>query len=528
MLNRRDAERLGNGVIHMLVLGIFVLLSFSHIKAQGEAPQSVDPKTIFASDVEVVETLPVLTYNNSTKVLWYFDPLKMDWTYYSYPADLDKIQDYKQRSNSTFLLSNEFYKGIAGAIWENVWVFDPKEGSIKRTESVCNLVKALPGEGQWLFTQLPEDGQYRLCNNETGEQSKPLPEEIQSKIQRVCADSPYYSHGLPSISPDGKWIVFNTCNQSIFPPYSIYAYNITSGKINQLGSDRGDYLELTTWLSNSHILIRAGDFRTGGTHAIYVADVEKTQSYSPIAGQYAFEPTIVHNPLRILWITEDISVPRDNNKVIKLINEYDVSSQTSSVIARHPCDSITCEAGYVVWADDKIVVFINGYPLNIDYEGVIRDLKTDKELYSTRTRNIITLDNSNFIFIVFDTNIHSCVLQLVHVQSDKVGQLELPDSSMECQGNAFSSNNAALSPTKQDLLLVDQTYDTRSAAVYSLANQKRYPVVENLNDDYTLSTKWHDENLTQIDVIKKEEECGYYTCIIGSWLVRVNEENSSQ
>src|SRR5262249_42502233 len=150
----------------------------------------------------------------------------------------------------------------------------------------------------------------------------------------------------------------------------------------------------------------------------------------------------------------------DNTKVTKLINEYDVTTGQTTVIAHHPCDSITCEAGFVVWADEKIAVFINGYPLNIDYEGVIRDLKTDKELYSTRTRNIITLDNSNFIFIVFDSVVSDCVLQLVTTQEGKINHTNLPNSDIACQGNAFRSDNAKLSPTKQDLLLVDQTYDT--------------------------------------------------------------------
>jgi hypothetical protein len=529
MLNRRDAERLGKGIIRLLILGVFVLLTFSQIKAQEPSPQIVDSTSIFAPAVEVTETLPVLTYNNFSRNLWYFDPLKTEWTAYPYPADLDKIQDYKLRSNGTYLLSNEYYKGIAGAIWEKVWVFDPKDGSIKRAEAVCSLVKALPSEGKWLFTQLPKDGQYRLCNNETGEQTKPLPAEIQAKIQRVCTSDSSFSNGLPLFSPDKKWIAFNTCDPTTAPPYhSIYGYNLATEKINDLGGELGNYFELTKWIDNQHILVREGYFFTGGDHNIHIADVEKPLSLDQISSQYAFEPTILDNPPRILWITSEFPDPNDNNKVVKLINEYDISSQTSSVIARHPCDSITCESGYVVWADDKIAVFINGYPLNIDYQGVTRDLKADKELYSTRTRNIITLDNSNFIFIVFDSTIHSCVLQLVNIQDGKVDQFELPDSAIDCTGNAFRSDNAALSPTKQNLLVVDQTYDTHSVAVYSLANQKRYPVVDNLSDEYTLSAKWHDENLIQVDLVKKEENCGYYACVIGSWLVRVNEEKSSQ
>jgi hypothetical protein len=526
MMNRRDAEKFRKGFIRLLVLGVFVLLTFGEAFAQGEPPQPINPKTIFAPSVEVVQTLPVFTYNNSTKVIWYFDPLKMEWTWYSYPADLDKIQDYKHQSNGTYLLSNEYYKGIAGAIWENVWVFDPKDGSIKKAESICNLVKALPGEGQWLFTQFSEDGQYRLCNNETGEQSKPLPEEMQTKIQKVCTYFLDFSRGLPSTSPDGQWVVFNTCEKTL-PHFAIYSYNTKSQKINNLGAENQSYLELTKWADNQHILIRDGDVSTSGNHSIYIADVTMSQSLGEVSNQYAFEPTILDNPLRILWITSEFPDPSDNSKVVKLINKYDVSNQTSTVIARHPCDSITCEAGYVVWADKNITVFMNGYPLNTDYQAVIRDLKTDKELYSTRAVNGIVLSNDTFLFTVFSTTDGSCVLQKVVVHSSGIEKKQLPDSAIRCSGNAITFNNFMLSLSKGEALIIGD-FHPQLLDIYNLNDQKRYTIVDGLADDYDLSAKWHDEHLVQVDVLKKEEQCSYQNCIIGSWIVQVNEEKFSK
>ncbi len=524
-LNRRDIERWGKGFTRLVLLGVFVLLASSQAFAQNATPQPIDPKTIFAPNVEIVETLPVLTYDNTLSLVWYFDPTASKWASYPYPADLDKILDFQLRSDNTYLLSNEFYKGIVGAIWKNVWVFDPKGGLIKRAEAVCNLVKSLPGEGQWLFTQLPDDGLYRLCNNETGQISQPLPTNVQNKIQKVCTNDLYFSHGLPSSSPDGKWVVFNTCDLKGFPRYSIYAYNTETGITNHLGGEVSDYFELTKWADNQHILIRTGATQTSGNRDIYIANVERPQSYIEITSQYAFEPTILDQPLRILWITSEWPDANDSTKVTKLINEYDISTGQTTVIARHPCNNITCEAGYIVWADNQLVVFMNGYPLNIDYQASIRDLKTGEELYSASSKNSIVLQPNTFLFTIFDSAVHDCILQEVSIHENGVKTVNLQDSIVRCDGSASTFKNLNLAPDKQSLFITND-YNAQSLAVYNLDERKRYTVVEDLDDNYELLAQWRGENLIQIDVTKPEEQCGYYTCIVGSWLVRVSEKNN--
>jgi len=483
---------------------------------EGVSLPIIDPAQVFAPGVEVVETLPVLTYDNQNRLVWYFDPGQSQWEEYTYPQELDEIQEVQQRTDGSFLLSNLWYEGLAGAITENIWLFDPIAEKISRPQTVCNLVQALPGEGEWHFTQL-EDGLYRLCNTETGEYSDPLPDDLQSKVKKVCIAYPSHGKGVPSTSPDGNWVVFHTCRQ-IFadkPPidYIFYAYQTAAKEFHQLGTVTPyleEYVAITEWVDNTHVLLRTGNFRTSSSHTVAIADVEKINSINEIADQYAYFPQYFANPPRLYWVSG-----KGIDNIEQTIYRYDFVSGIPQVFAKRRCGVVECEAAYVAQADDKIVVLVGGYPLAVsELYPSIWDAQTGQLLYETQSgrMGLQRLDEQTFLTDTFDIEVNDVVAKILVIQDHRVIETIHREVSL-----CFGSDMYA-SPSGQYILIPNCDGHTD---IYDFVAQERYVVVPEFADDYCYSFEWYGEYELQVSVSEKIESCGHANPIRGIWLVRV-------
>ncbi|MEO8613140.1 MAG: hypothetical protein ABI690_34935 [Chloroflexota bacterium] len=496
---------------------VILLLSTPILAQDADSGRPViDPATIFAPGVDVAETLPVLNYDNDARLVWYFDPQKNDWQSYKYPSDLDQIQDYQRRSDGTYLLSNNYYEGIAGAIWDQVWLFVPAAGLIEHPPKICGLVQFLTNEGQWRLTKL-DDGLYHLCNTETGKLSEPLPADLQTSVDKVCFNGE--GTGVPVTSPDEKWVVFYSCYGITSPPiYTVYSYEVSGGLFNRIGSTEiAQYINIADWIDDTHPLIRVGDVFEGGSHEVYVGDVTTNDSLKQIADQYSYKPILVRNPDRLFWISFDWAENKDAPKSLK---QYDFSSGETKLLWRRSCE-LECEATDVVWADNDLVVLLDGYPMSVEFRGIFWSLKTGKLLYSVvNTYRIYPLNNHTFLFNTFDESVNSTVFRGVQFQNGTVREIVYPDASTGHPRDIY------VSPSREYLLIVKAGYQVYGADVYDLVNQRRYVLTQDLGDEYSYNIQWANNSLLQIDVLKQVEACGYERCIFGSWLVRIPDESA--
>jgi hypothetical protein len=485
------------------------------IQAQDVLPV-IEPKTIFADVVEVVETLPVLNYDNTKHLLWYFNTTKREWQAHHYRAGLDRIEDIQPRSDGTYLISNLYYEGIAGAEWEHVWLFNPATGVLGRPAQVCNLVQALPGEGQWLLTQL--DGKYHLCNTETGQITSPLSDEIQTEeINQVCDPAPYLgSTGLPSLSPDGKWLVFYTCHSKDNWAYKkIYAYRIDNETLLRIGGDTYEYISVERWLDNTHPIIGGGELRTGGSHWVAIADVQKEDSFRYLAGQYAYQPLFLSDPPRLLWVTQELDGdPVPNTDVQRTIHQYDFQSIQETTLPPEKCKFSYCEAGYVAWGSDKTIGVVNGYPLNFDFIGTVVDAKTGKKLYETHLIDrFYPLGDDTYLFEFSNPVAGKNYLKSVHINKDySVVEDIYPDSNLFGVLQVSPDRKYVLDNSSQ---LID---------IYDLVEAHRFSITKQLEKDAEVKAEWRETGLLEVELSQPSLACANEKCIVGKWLLRVPGE----
>jgi hypothetical protein len=485
--------------------------------AQDSGRPVIDPATVFAPGAEVVETLPVLSYDNDARLVSYFDPSVNQWQSYEYPSVLDQIQDYQHRSDGTYLLSNKYYEGIAGAIWEQVWLFDPVAETIERPTKICNLVQALPGERQWRLTKL-DDELYHLCNTETGKYSEPLPDDLQTDIDEVCFNGE--GTGVPATSPDGNWVVFYSCYGNFSPPvYTVYSYQVSEGIFNRVGSTGfAQYISFSDWVDNLHPLIRAGMVFEGGNHEVYVGDVTVADSLKQIADQYAYKPRYFRNPDRLFWISFDWEKDKDTPKSV---NQYSFVSQQTKLLLKRSCD-LECEATDVVWADNDLLVLLDGYPMSVEFEGSFWSLKTGELLYNVvNTYKIYPVVDQTFLFNTFDESVNSIVFRGVQFRDGIAREIIYPDATTGHPRDIY------VSPSKKYLLIEKAGYSVYGADVYDLIKQERYVITQDLEESNSFNIRWTNENLLWIDIVKQDGICSTLDCILGSWLVRVPEESAA-
>lgn len=502
----------------MVLMSVWLTVSAAH--AQDAEPPVIDPATIFAEGVEVVETLPMLTYDNTARLLWYFAPETNQWQSFLYPDDLDQIQDSERRSDGAYLLSNTYYDGIAGALADKVWLFNPGEGAIERPQSVCNLVKALPGEGEWRLTQL-EDGLYRLCNTETGQYSQPLPNDWQSQVQEVCTAWPAMLEGVPVTSPTGNWVVFQKCPyENEASPYTLYSYDVASDEFHTLGTSQSyaDYFQIGNWIDDTHILIRDGLDMSDGYRNVNVGDITRANSLEYIATQFAYQPRYFDNPPRIMWVTTEPPYPSrmEARKTLLSVHEYDLRTHQSAVILERNCEHFGCDLVDIVWSEDQWIALWMGHPQHVTQAFEILDRQTGELLFEDVASDLYRLNEHIFLLDAYDEKTQSLLLKSIHIQNEQVVERLHPDGFLYNSGSVVPSLNG------QDILIYEG-YSSRmlSADVYNVDLQHRFTLTRPLTQDSVLDIRWLNGNLIHVDLLKKEVGSD---SILGSWIVRIGED----
>jgi hypothetical protein len=514
--------------VFSLCLCVFALTIFAlPAAAQNAAILPVlDPVTIFAEGVEVVETLPVLDYDNDTRVLRYLAPNAAAWEEYNYPAELDEIAPSSDlRSDGTYLISPDYYRSIAAADPSRIWLFDPHTKTIGKPPTICNLVQALPGEGVWRFTKLDGENAYRLCNTETGQISEILPAYMQPYLAPVCSGPPV--GGVPETSPDGEWVLFHDC-MGMYPEdqrqYNFYAYHVSTGAINFLGQIEDvvtQYTLIERWLDNDSVLIKMDSFIALNWRAIYITDLNNSQSLSRIAqsSEAAFSlPTYLANPPRLLWTAEDFV---GNHQAIY---EYDVTSRKTKTLLNRFCDlkktygqGICSPYAKVVYSNDQVVVLLTGHAQAMYKSLTVYDLQTKQVIFvrDTSAWAEIRSHHNIVLFPYTDTN-HQTSLRALTIEGTQISESVL---LTPYEGSTYSDTISA-----NDLYLMtpetvpgEQYNRIVNYKIYDFDQQKWHRIFSDRNNhNHIISAEWQPDNTLLVHLWDKE----YH--LIGSWRIRID------
>ncbi len=471
MLNRRDAEKLGKGVIRLLVLGVFVLLTFGVMQAQDELPKPPDPKTIFAPGIEVIKTLPLLSHNNKARVLSYYDSTVSDWKSFPYPTELkDDIISYYEYTEDKYLLLiqlTDWYKNYRnyrdiGA--EYFWIFDAASGLFSRPSKQCGLVQSRVGTGRWVIAT----GQSGIvfCNTETGETTRPLPKTFDAYLQCL---SPIWG-GQLALSSDRKWLIFTDCPPDII----IYSYEFQTGNIHQLGVlTNTDNIGFNGWFEDKDIILYTYNKSLSSLPSIYVADVTQTDSLSFVADYPTF------NSPKFFWneLKED---PKSSSTSLE-IHSYDMTTRNSSEILKYICGKTPkdCVSGLTIVnkADTRVAIMDN--PSGALGKGlVVYDLQTQKRIYESQAQVLSELqilwanDNTLIYFDGFDG--YKANLHIVKFDSNGVS-----DDLIENEVHA-APVNSILSPDGKFLIL-----SSKNRVQIKLVDTGKVIPIAQINDEHT-------------------------------------------
>jgi len=379
MLNRKDAETLGKGVIRLIVLGVFALLTFGVIKAQDELPKPPDPKTIFVPGVEVIETSPVLNFDNTTRQIQYFDPALLDWKSYPYPSELsDEIVTYVPYGPEKYLLLTKLtkwyrdYPNFRDISPEYFWIFDGTSGMFSRPQTQCEVVRAPLGEGRWII-RAEQSGKV-FCNTETGETTKPLPEKFTADSQ---CQSPLIG-GQAAPTPDSKWLIYFDCP----PEITVYSYEFQTSTTRSLGIlANTEHVGINGWFEDKNIILYTYNKSLNSLPAIYIADITQPDSLSFIADY----PT--YNAPKFYWneLKED---PKSSSTSLEIYS-YNITTKARSELLKYVCGKTPkdCISGLTIVNKVNTRVAIMNYPSGTSGKGlVVYDLLIQKRIYESKAQ----------------------------------------------------------------------------------------------------------------------------------------------
>jgi hypothetical protein len=307
--------------VFSLCLCVFVLsLFFLPAAAQNATILPVlDPATIFAAGVEVVETLHTpLVMDNEQRVLFYRQSESDGWSSASYPDGTSGFSYFEARNDGTYLLLDQASDGASDHLedysTEDVWVFDPVSRTVARPASECGFVKALLNEGKWRW--LRNEQRYDLCNTENGELIV-LPQFIADEITATCSEPA--SDSIES-SPTKRWIVFSPCydnghygnvlrlNGDL--PYIVYAYDTQTTQAYSLGriESKGqfeptDSAVISRWINDTTFIVETVVNQSSpySNLGLYVVTVNEPDSLRLIAKHGRTNTYFFDHPPRYIW-----------------------------------------------------------------------------------------------------------------------------------------------------------------------------------------------------------------------------------
>lgn len=241
-----------------------------------------DPEEIFVDGVQYEEyqsqsiDTRIWQIDTTTRTILIRADVDADWQEFPFPADLEYIDCLEQRSDNTWLVSRG-----CDTLPEKNRVLDPATGLYSLLEVICEReIKALPGEGKWVFAWESTTDTVSLCFTETGETRTNLPDQniwYHGGSGQVIPND-------PELSPDGQYLLLRFYNPENRPEkVSLYSYELATGNSIWLGNIElyGTYQENVTfdkWLDSTHGTVRYASSSAYLGFVIYGFDLTRANS----------------------------------------------------------------------------------------------------------------------------------------------------------------------------------------------------------------------------------------------------------
>jgi hypothetical protein len=253
-------------------------------RAQTDYPPVLNPADFLADGVELIETLPIFITAYPTHTMYYFDPAKSTWSAYPNPSENTTIGSYEilPRTDGTYL----FEDFPRTRFLDGVWIFNPVAEQFSHPEMACGVLQDLSGESEWIPYQPEANGEYYLCNTETGELGEILPisQDEHACLQAIGDDPMFFT------SPDGQWVLFSICKES---QIMFYGYEVTTKRISHLGTTSyfGEQIK-AEWFTNTRIVIHLDQYQGNpDRYTLFVADSNQLDSLVEVFSQ-RYQPLV--------------------------------------------------------------------------------------------------------------------------------------------------------------------------------------------------------------------------------------------
>jgi hypothetical protein len=274
------------------------LLQPSALFGQDNTPPVMDPDNVLDDSALLVAELSVLSTDDTTRTLFYFDPARREWASYPYPEGLDETGDaeyfIRARSDGTYLINPRGF-GWGRDVIDDVWVFDPTTGEFRQPDTACGVAKDLPGEGRWVIVEDHETDQRHLCFTETGRNSPAIPAQD--------SDNTCVQQWLkPAVTtPNEEWVLL-FCGGLEFTAYS---YQVQTETFLYLGTSQpseNENVEVVRWIGETSAVIHAYPSSNPPANLYYIVDVAQPASLEFVAWDLYAAPLYYDDPPHLEWM----------------------------------------------------------------------------------------------------------------------------------------------------------------------------------------------------------------------------------
>lgn len=546
-----------------MVFMLCAVLLLIPVLAQDNLPILLDSNSVFTSPdlIESIEPLP-LYIADQEQVSFYDDDSKAwhSYPYPEFPLEPDEIYtaNFTQNPSGEYVLKVEYYTPcitdcvidesaidytppLAARVRER-WHFDLNTGEFTAFESICSgYARAESGEGKWVFGESAE-GLLRICNTETGQTSAPLPE--------IDYSTPLLKS--PSLSPDGRWLVF-----TFYYDLAVWVYDFVEGTLTSLGhmttTSPFTHIEFpkVDWIDDQHIIVQMLTVDHGdNTFYLYAADVSQGNSLELIYNSIRRQALKLDNPIRYLWVgkqfedTESTVVPdvmenctiHEYNPVDHTIESFYIQEVCSLgwVIPDGSGDHLALQQPYedstqrqfVRFSRDthvyKIIPvgnFIGMAGLSPDGRYAVITIGSGQYDYQIA---VLDLQSNLFLEPFYPTDLPFAYIEWVgnhtfwqnHSNDSEDRLFTISDTGLSVQSGRFYAPKNGASPDNR-FLLMESTHGTLD--VLNIETLETMTIAQ-IPDGASIGAAWEADGHITVFVWKDD----YFAGALGRWRVRLN------
>jgi hypothetical protein len=261
-----------------VAVGISLLLGCAIRAQEGDTTSSIE--SMFTNHVELTNVVPIvdtahrqlhvfndgqwktIPYPDDFMAVSFYESEDYDDLYEGYGSTTVDLPEIATVEGSLFLTEGLKNKGQGLR-----WVIDPKAGTLTRFQSQCSDGKRSNASGPWPspvgWILVNTSTETHFCNTVTGRRVK-LPHSNE--------------WGSPSLSPDGRYLVFakyaswDLYGNDPYMPTQLYSYDLEHGRMEYLGDkvlQLADYQDGLGWLTPTILGYRTRDMPEWSTVTYY-------------------------------------------------------------------------------------------------------------------------------------------------------------------------------------------------------------------------------------------------------------------